>query len=779
MRTEDTATTPERRLAAHAEHVAMRETSLFAEQSWQFLGPTNISGRVTDIAVPTPRGTTYTMYVATASGGVWRTNNEGTTFEPIFENEATASIGDLAVDPRDAARLWVGTGEANIFRSSMAGCGVYLTEDGGATWQHKGLAATHTIARIIVHPEDSNVVYVAATGHEWTDNDERGVYKTTDGGTTWKQVLAIDARTGANDLVMDPRDPNVLYAATWQRIRRRWNDPRVEEGYTKNGLWKTTDGGAHWTPITQGLPAPEHRGRIGIDLCLAQPDTLYAFVDCYDLSPEEPEGTDSYGRPRQREILGAQVYRSDDAGATWRKVSPDDQRMRRLAGTYGWVFGQIRVDPKDAETLYVMGIPLVVSNDGGQSFRTLRGMHGDHHALWIDPHNGNYLVNGNDGGLAISYDGGEHWRTFYEELPAVQFYNVGYDMDEPFHVYGSIQDHGSRRAVVDLSRGRDRIRAQEWEWAPGGEASHQAADPTDPNTVYSTGFYGRLQRTDMTTRDRAGLLPDAPEGQGPWRGQWLAPFIVSPHNPRILYHGMNVLMRSLDRGENLTPISGDLTGNDEAQLGDIPFQTIFTISESPRQFGLLYTGSDDGHVYRTEDSGRTWHAITEGLVPGRWIARVEASRHDLRTVYLAQNGKRWDDFRALLWESNDAGETWRDISSNLPDAPINVIREDAKNENVLYVGTDLGAYVSVDAGTSWHTLGKDLPITYVHDLVVHPRDDVIVIATHGRGMFALDAHPIQRFGREADDEDDEAEATPRRRGRRGGRDDEADEDGRD
>ena len=738
-------TSPENRLRWFGQHERMRDASPHKEMPWHFLGPDNVSGRVTDVAVPAPRGRTYTIYAATATGGVWRTDNEGTTWQPIFEQQLTTSIGDIALDPSDPETLWVGTGEANIFRSSAAGCGVYKTNDGGKTWTYCGLGATNTIARVVVDPRNSDTVYVAASGHEWTDNPERGIYKTTDGGKNWQRVLFVNERTGAIDLVINPDNPDIIYAATWQRIRKRWNDPRVEPGSDGSGIWKSSDGGANWKKVNKGLPAASDRGRIGIDLCLAQPSTLYAMVDCYELAEgEPPRGEDSYGRERLKTIEGAQIYRSDDDGETWRKTSKSDRYMRGACSTYGWVFGQVRADPVDPNTIYMMGLALNVSNDSGESFRRLRGMHGDHHALWIDPSNPRYLINGNDGGAAISYDGGKKWRTTTETLPAVQFYNVAYDMQTPFHVYGSIQDHGSRRGEVVIDRNRQRIVGRNWEGTSGGEASTHAVDPTDDNTLYSEGFYGSISRTNQETRQRTAIKPKDRKGEPKLRGQWLAPFIISPHNPRIIYHGMNHLFRSMDRGDKWQRISPDLSYADADKIGDIPYQTIFAIAESPQKFGYLYVGTDDGRVHRTFDGGAGWEDITSGLAPHRWIARIEASRFAEGTIYVAQNGKRNDDFAAYLWRSTDHGTTWEDISQGIPGGPINVVREDPTDPEILYVGTDIGVYVSTDGAATWNVLGGGLPSTYVHDLVIHPRDDVAIIATHGRGMYALDVRALRK-----------------------------------
>lgn len=770
----DVTTSPILRLEWWDEHLAMEERSTFSELRWNHLGPTNTSGRVTDVALTSPRGETYVMYAATASGGVWKTVNEGQTWKSIFDEGPTQSIGDIALAPSDESQVWVGTGEANIFRSSMAGCGVYRSLDGGETWEHKGLAGTHTIARVVIHPKNPDTVYVAASGHEWTDNPERGVYRTRDGGETWDHVLFVDEESGAIDLVMDPVNPRIIYAATWERKRKRWNDPRVEPDHTGSGVWRTINGGDSWEPMNDGLPEPQHRGRIGIDVARSNPNVIYAFIDNYDKREvdEEGGGTDSYGRKREDRIKGSEVYRSDDRAKTWRKVSKSDDYMARVPSTYGWVFGQMRVDPTDEDTIYIMGLSLHVSEDGGESFRRLGGMHVDHHALWIDPNNPDYLVNGNDGGLSISYDGGGNWHSFTDNLPAVQFYNVSYDMKEPFNVYGSIQDHGSRKGVANVMRirgeqggqsrrwrgSRGRGAATEWESTSGGEASYHAVDPSDPNTLYSAGFYGSIGRSDQASGERARLRLKTGDEEEELRGQWLAPFIISPHNPRIIYHGMNRLFRSMDRGEKFTPISPNLTRDNPDEMGDIPFQTITTISESPFEFGRIFVGSDDGLLHVTHDSGKNWKLISGDLARERWLSRVVASRWTDGLVYAAQNGKRWDDFAAYLWRSEDDGESWRNIADGIPGGPINVVTEDPKNPDLIYVGTDLGVYVSIDRGESWEALTAGLPTTYVHDLIVHPRDDVIVIATHGRGMWAMDARPIQdpEFGK-SEEEDEAAE----------------------
>jgi photosystem II stability/assembly factor-like uncharacterized protein len=547
---------------------------------------------------------------------------------------------------------------------------------------------------------------------------------------------------------MDPRDPNTLYASTWQRTREKWNDPRAEPGHTGSGVHRSTDGGRTWQPINTGLPEPRYRGRIGIAVARSNPNTIYAFLDNYEIArPAEPGAMDSYGRPMSAPIKGATLYRSDDRGNSWRQVSPNDQYMERASGTYGWVFSQVRVDPMNPERVYVLGLSINVTDDGGKSFRRLSGIHVDQHGLWIDPENPNYLLSANDGGIYISYDTGANWRDLTNEglLPLVQFFNVGYDMGSPFHVYGSIQDHGSRRGAVDLSRGRNAIPVQEWESAPGGEGSIHATDPRNPDIVYSAGFYGNISRTDLSTGTATNITPRPAEGEKPMRGQWLAPFLLSPHNPSVVYHGFQYVHRSMDRGETWERISADLTANDTSRLGDIPYQTIYSLAESPLKFGLIYAGTDDGRVHVTRDGGRAWTRIAEELPGEKFIAELVPSAYAEGTVYLVQNGKRDDDFAPYVWRSTDYGASWTSLATGIPLGPVNVIREDPKRPEVLYLGTDLSVYVSLDGGRGWQVLASGLPTTYVHDLVVHPRDDILVAATHGRGMWALDARPLQRL----------------------------------
>jgi photosystem II stability/assembly factor-like uncharacterized protein len=745
------ATDPALRVKGSEQIKEMKKKSPFKELKWQHVGPTNVGGRCTDIAVVAPKGKNYTMYIASASGGLWKTQNEGTTWDQVFDEEAASSaFGSVAIAPSDPNIVWAGTGEANIFRSSQAGCGVFKSTDAGKTWQHMGLADTYTIARIVIHPKNPDIVYVAASGHEWTSNAERGVFKTSDGGKTWQKVLFVNDRSGAIDLVMDPTDSELLYAATWQRVRLKWNDPRNTAEYTGSGVHKSTDGGKTWKQINAGLPEAKFRGRIGLDVARSNPKVLYAFVDNYEKAASDSalSTSDNYGRPSSGAIKGATVYRTDDRGDTWKQVSGlvDSTRryMERHSATYGWVFGQIRVDPNDENTVYTMGLGLNVSNDGGKSFRPVRGMHSDHHGLWIDPNNSDYLVNVNDGGAVVSYDRGKNWRSFADKIHSTQFFNIAFDMGTPFKVYGSIQDHFSYRGVVDLSRGRDKIRPVEFDRAPGGEGASHAIDPTNPAIVYTSEFYGSLLRADVVKGTTKPLLPRTYEDEPTLRGEWVAPTIISPHNSNIIYHGMQYVLRSLDQGNTWEQISPDLTYNSASEMGDISYHTLTSISESPLRYGLIYAGTDDGRVHVTKDGGKHWQEILEGLPSQKWVSRLIASAFDLGTVYLTQNGKRDDDFTPYVWKSTNYGKTWVDISKGIPLGPVNVIREDPRSKDILYVGTDGGVYATKDGGKTWDVLGSDLPMTYVLDLGFQPNENIIVVGTHGRGVWALDASSLFR-----------------------------------
>jgi len=738
------------KLEGYVMHGQMRDTSRFNVLHWQFIGPTNISGRCTDVEAVQPRGKNYTIWVGTASSGIWKSVNEGVTFEPVFEDYGTSTIGDIAIAPSNPEIVWAGTGEANIFRSSNAGAGVWKTEDGGQSWTHMGLENTFTISRIIIHPGNPDIVYVASAGHEWTHNRERGIYKTTNGGQSWEKINHINNETGFIDLVMHPGDPDILYATSWQRTRLKWNDPRTYADHKNNHVWRTTDGGKTWKKMNNGLPEPHHRGRMGIDISRSNPDVLYLLIDNYAVARKASDGElDNYGRPMKDVLVGATIFKSTDGGEQWVQTSGKSEEMkeymRNHSSTYGWVFGQIRVDPNDENNIYSLGIWLNQSFDSGETFNEIRDIHADHHGMWIDPDNSNYILSAHDGGISVSYDRGKNWRSLIKELPLAQFYNVEFDYADPFRVYGSIQDHHSFYSEVDLSNGRDQVPATEWEYTLGAEGSTHIVDPRDNNTIFASLFYGKLAKGTVSDylEDNRYVLPSTYPEEEDFRGQWMAPTIFSPHNPDIVYHGVQHVMRSEDLGETWERISPDLTTNDPGKRGDISYQTLTSIDESPFRSGLIYAGTDDGKLWRTKDGGEHWKEILNNPMPQKWISRIVASKYDFGTVYVTQTGRRDDDAQVYIWRSTDFGETWEDCSGNIPIGPVNVIREDPHAKNILYAGTDVGVYLSTDSGKTWEVLG-DLPCTYVHDLKIHPRENLVIIATHGRGMFVLDAEFINK-----------------------------------
>ncbi len=738
-------TSAKQRLAWFAQHQVLKKKSPFKLLKWKFVGPDIISGRITDVEVhPQNRGI---IFAGAATGGVWKTENSGTTWFPIMDDVASISVGDIAISASQPDTVWVGTGEANIFRGSVAGVGVYKSTNGGKDWKHMGLEETHTIARIIIHPTNPDIVYVAASGNEWTVNPERGLYKTVDGGITWEKIFYLNQSTGAIDLIMHPEDSQTLIVSMWNRTRKRWSDPVPGPG---DGLFKTFDGGQTWKILTQGLPDYRYTGRIGIDICRSNPRVVYALIDNHEAGKKPGAGErDSYGRVLKKpRIKGAEVYRSDDGGESFVKVSKNNAMMERLLSTYGWVFGQIRVDPGDENTVYIMGVPLAKSTDGGKKFKVINypGLHVDHHAMWIDPNDSKFVVNGNDGGVNVSYDAGKTWQNFRTIHPVVQFCNITYDMEKPFNIYGSVQDHGTYKGNIaykpELPNAFGRINTP-WTTVPGGEGCYCAVDPTDSNMFYSASFYGRIIRTDFskTKTKTVNILPKIKKGEPLLRGQWLAPFIISPHNNKIIYHCMQYVFRSLNRGDDWERISNDLTYNDPVQQGISPakisFATISSISESPLKFGLLYVGTDDGRVWCTENHGLKWREITRGLPIKKHVSRVVASAYELGTVYVSLNGRRDDDFNAYLYKSTDFGRTWVDISTNLPGGPVNVVSEDPKKDKILYVGTDFGVYVTLNKGQLWHALANGLPTCFVWDLFVHPRDNTMVCATYGRGIWKI------------------------------------------
>jgi photosystem II stability/assembly factor-like uncharacterized protein len=696
------------------------------------LGPANMGGRITAIAVVESKPAV--MYVAAASGGLWKTVNNGTTWKPVFDRQETASMGAVAVAPSNPEVVWVGTGEANARNSVSWGTGVYKSTDGGTTWQNMGLKDTHHIGRIVIDPRNSEVVYVAALGHLWGPNPERGIYKTVDGGRSWRLVQAINQDTGFIDLAMDPGEPAILYAAAYQVRRDAFSggNPAVLYG-PGSGLFKTADAGETWTKLSGGLPA-RPLGRIGIDVCRKDPRIVYAVI--------QTDKTDIRTVPGQQAKAGNNaetggIFRSRDKGETWTKVNDLCPRP--------FYYGQIRIDPNDEQRLYVLGISLHVSNDGGKTFQNTgaRRVHSDHHALWIDPRDAEHLVLGGDGGLYFSYDRGASWE-YVNNLPIGQFYGLAVDLRKPYWIYGGLQDNGTWAGPSATLRS-DGISNADWFRIMGGDGFYCQLDPERPEIVYTESQYGGLRRFNLRIGESHDIRPRPPKGEPAFRFNWSSPILLSPHSPRTLYFGGNYLFRSLDRGGHWEAISPDLTGGKPPSgFG----HTITTIAESPLKPGLLYVGTDDGRIHVSRNGGGIWTDLSgafSDLPPERWISRIECSHFVEGGAFLTIDRHRNDDRAPYVFKAADYGKTWQVLAADLPaENPVYVIREDPRNKNLLCAGTEIGLFLSLDRGNHWQRLPK-LPTVPVHDLVIHPRDRELVIGTHGRGIYVLDIAPLEEL----------------------------------
>lgn len=727
----------------------MLAASPYKNLQWRLTGPDNRSGRSTDVEGIT--GNPNIMYAAFATGGLWKTEDMGKTWNPIFDKEATQSIGDIALAPSDNNILYVGTGEANIFRASLPGIGMYKSVNAGKTFQHIGLENTGTIARIIVHPKNPNIVYVAASGNEWTYNKDRGLYKTMDGGKTWKLIKQENEKSGCIDLVMDPSDPNTLYASFWNRIRRRWSDPVPEDG---DYIYKSTDGGATWKKIVTGLPDTKLTGRIGLAIANSNPNILYAFVDDHN-KKREPRANeyDSYERKVQKVVIGAAIYKSTNKGESWEKLS-EIHDFFPLSGTYGWVFSQIRVNPKDENEVYVFGTSRARSVDGGKTWKqvmdTAKGsdwIHGDNHALWFDANDPKRMILGNDGGVSLTLDGGTIWKNYFDKIPTTQFYTVTYDMKTPFNIFGAVQDEGTMSGNSSNVFGtKPDTTLRPWRMAPGGEGTQIQIDPENPDIVYSSTYYGRLMKTDMSKPRRTGTTRFSQFDVGridSLRGEWLAATVISKFDNKTIYHGLQHLYKTTDSGATWKKISPDLSYNSDAAKGNYPYliyhQAITAIAEGDEK-GHLVVGTDDGRVWITVDDGTNWKEITDNLPKNKHVAKIFASttQHP-PNFYVVLNDRRQDNHRPYIYHLNSDPVTWKSISSNLPPSPANVIIEDPDVKDVLYCGTDMGVYISKDAGKSWIAINGNLPAAVsVNDMFIHPRDKKLVIGTYGRGVYVLD-----------------------------------------
>ncbi len=795
------------RQLGYEQRKALINNSLTTQLPVTSIGPSIFSCRVTDLDVNPADPTEF--YVAYASGGLWHTTNNGTTFTPVFDHEAAMTIGDIAVDWAHGV-IWVGTGENNSSRSSYAGTGIYRSADGGKTWTWRGLSESQHVGRIILQPGQPNVLWVAVLGHLYSPNPERGVYKTTDGGLNWKQTLFVDENTGAIDLCADPLDPNTLYAATWQRERRAWNFSGAGPG---SGIWKSTDGGDNWERLNtpeSGFPTGPNIGRIGLCAGADKGKTvLYASVDNQNLKPKKEEKKtdvltkddlrsiskadflkiaddklngflkqnnfpEKYNARKIKDLVekdkirpitlveyledantnlfetnyhGAEVYRSDDGGRSWQKTHTDP--LDGINFTYGYYFSNIRCQINDPDKVYLLGFYIVTSDDGGKTWKSINGdnVHVDHHALWLNAQRPGHLINGNDGGLNISWDNGASWIKC-NNPPVGQFYAVAVDDADPYQVYGGAQDNGVwvGPSNYEASDQWHQTGQYPYEELISGDGMQIAVDTRDNNTIY-TGFqFGNYFRMNRRSGAQQYITPKHELGERPLRFNWQTPIWLSRHNQDVLYLGANRLYRSFDRGDNWEAISGDLTNG--GRPGNVPYGTLSTICESPRKFGLLYAGSDDGLIHVTRDGGDTWTRISDSLPQQLWVSRVVASAHEKSRVYASLNGYRWDDFTAYLFVSEDYGQHWTQLGLDLPAEPVNVVREDPVNPDLLYVGTDHGLYVSFDRGRSFQALGKDFPAVAVHDLAIQEKNSDLVIGTHGRSMYRTDISQIQLMNAE-------------------------------
>ncbi|MBK9707800.1 MAG: glycosyl hydrolase [Acidobacteria bacterium] len=700
-------------------------TPTFSGLRFRSIGPGVTGGRVVGFAVDPNDRAKY--FAAVASGGVWKTVNGGTTWTPVFDNYGSFSIGYIALDPKDSAVLWVGTGENNSQRSVAYGDGLYKSEDGGRTFRKVGLEKSEHIGKIVIDPRDSKTVYVAAQGPLWGPGGDRGLFKTTDGGKTWKNILNISEHTGVTDIAVDPSNPDIVYAASWQRRRHFYT---LINGGPESALYKSTDGGATWNKLRGGLPSGEV-GRIGIAVSPVSPNVVYATV--------EAEGQ------------GSGIFRSQDRGATWERMNP--------AIAQAMYYSQIICDPKDVDRIYIPNVIFQVSDDGGRTIRPLgeRSKHVDNHAIWIDPNNTNYYIVGSDGGIYDSYDRGATWQ-FKSNMPITQFYDIALDNSTPFYnVCGGTQDNNSW-CGPSRTRSATGITNADWFVTQGGDGFHTRVDPEDPNTIYATLQYGSIVRFDKRTGERIGIQPKEGKGDAGYRWNWDSPLIISPHSHTRIYFAANKLFRSDDRGDTWKVISSDLTRQLDRDklpvMGKVwgpdaiakhqstaAYGNISAISESPKKEGLIYIGTDDGLIQSTEDGGKNWRKTEkiEGVPENSYVARIFASQHDAGTVYALYNNHQNSDFAPYIVKSKDAGRTWALISSNLPKAhPLWAIAEDHVNPNLLFVGTEFGLFFSTDGGAKWIQMRSGLPVIAVRDLAIQKRENDLVVGTFGRGAYILD-----------------------------------------
>lgn len=765
------------------------------------IGPSVMSGRIVDLAINPSQPSEF--YSAYASGGLWYTNNNGTSFTSVTENAPTQNMGAIAVD-WNSETIWIGTGESNSSRSSYSGIGILKSVDKGKTWVNVGLKDSQHVSKIIINKNNPDEVIVGVIGHLYTPNNERGIFKTFDGGKTWKNVLFINENTGIIDISASPKNQNILYAASWERVRKAWDFDGDGEN---SAIYKSSDAGATWIKLTDeksGFPTGSGVGRIG--LATFDDNVVYALLDNQNRRPEEKKEEDeglkkndfkemsvdeflkleeekfnTYLKDNNfdkkytsesvkslvkkekikpsdlatyledanyvllnSEVIGAEVYKSEDGGKTWKKTH--ENFLDDVYSSYGYYFGTIGINTSNENQIYIGGVPLLKSDDGGKTFSSIskENVHSDHQAIWVNSKLEGHLINGNDGGVNITYDDGKNWIK--NNQPAVgQFYSINVDNQKPYHVYGGLQDNGVWHGPSNYKASKKWEASGDYPYKSigGGDGMQVQIDNRDHNIVYAGSQFGYYYRVNLKTDDRIDIHPTHELGDSPYRYNWQAPILLSKHNQDILYMGANKLLRSMDKGETFETISADLTTG--GKKGNVPFGTITAISESPFQFGYIYVGSDDGYVNVTTNSGGSWTRISDNLPQELWVSRVIASQHEKERVFVTLNGYRSDDFKPYVFVSENNGATWKNISSNLSNFPVNVIKEDPKDEAILYIGTDNGVYVSFDKGENWQPFSNGLPKVAVHDLVIQNEENDLVIGTHGRSIYKANIAPLQQF----------------------------------
>lgn len=726
--------------------------------AYRALGPARQCGRILHVAADPSRP--FTFYVSPGTGGLWRTTNNGTTFESLLPGESNVPVGHFAIAPSDPRTIWVGTGDPASGRIPLRGFGVMKSVDGGKTWASMGLEKTRHIGRIAIHPTNPDIVYVAALGYHFSANPERGLYKTEDGGRSWAKALDLGGKVGFVEVVLRPGDPDVVFAASYDKARVPWNFDDFGPG---TAIYKSTDAGKTWRKLAGGLPSG-NLGRVGLALYPKNPDIMYATIDNANERPRTEEeaklaarAAAAAQRPVAAPRVGGEVYRSEDGGETWRKMNSAKEPI----GGGKW-YGQIYVDPNDDKVVYVPSTPLTRSLDGGRTWgakgpENLAGsVHVDHHAIWIDPADSRHILLGHDGGLAMSYDFGRTWDAF-DSLPLAQYYAVGVDMDEPYNIYGGLQDNGSVKIPSNGPSGA--VTRDDWTSVGGGDGMVNVVDPTDSRWLYNASQNGAIQRVDQKLGLNRSIRPRPAAGKPAYRFNWTAPMAVSPHNGQIIMIGAQVLLRSVNRGDTWQEISPDLTTNDPVKLkGNIEFCTLSSFAESPLEPGLIWTGSDDGKVQVTRNGGGAWRDVTARLAAAGgpaeyYVTRVVASAHAAGRAFVSKAGWHRDVYRPFVYRTEDFGETWTDITSDLPEGTVYSLAEDRRNPGLLFAGTEASVFATRDGGRSWREFGAGLPPNaLVHDLLIHPRANDLVVATHGRGLFVVDISPLQEMAGGFDDE---------------------------